>query len=149
MSRKLNNTTVRQLVLLGALVMGMTLVAGCYLDLEPFGPGDPYWEDRIDLKVQWSYQGSDSPSWCDNLNVDRWVVELRGPESRDVAVSCHKDFWSSENDLLSLEPGHYTVRIKALDGASHMVASRSMALELHDASYLESVTVNFNAEDFH
>jgi len=148
MSRKLN-TTVRQLVLLGALVMGMTLVAGCYLDLEPYGPEDPYWEDRIDLKVNWSYQGSDSPSWCDYLNVDRWVVELRGPDSRDVVVSCHKDFWSSENDLLSVDPGHYTVRVKALDCAGHMVASKTMAMDLNDPGYMENVTINFNAADFH
>ena len=148
MSRELN-TTFRQFVLFGALITSMILVAGFYLDLEPYGPDDPYYEDRIDLKVDWSYQGSDSPSWCEALNVDRWVVELRGPESRNVVVNCHKDFWSSENDLLSVETGHYTVRIKALDDAGHMVASRTMAVDLLDSAFLEKVTVNFNAQDFH
>ena len=139
----------RQLVLLGALVLGMSLVAGCYLELDPYGPEDPYWQDRIDLQVEWSYQGSDSPSWCDTLGVDRWVVELRGPEDRDVVVNCHKDFWSSENDLLSVEPGRYNVRVKALDDHSQMIASRDMSLDLHDPAYMEKLTINFDAKDFY
>ncbi len=149
MSRNKLNTTARKLVLFLALLMGMTLVSGCYLELDPYGPEDPYWEDRIDLKVDWSYQGSDSPSWCDALNVDRWVVELRGPESRNVVVNCHKDFWSSENDLLSMDPGHYTVRVKAMDHHDHMVAARTVAVDLSDPAFMENVDINFNAADFH
>lgn len=148
MSRN-SNTNTKQLVLVGALILGMTLVTGCYLELDPYGPEDPYWVDHIDLKVDWNYEGSDAPAWCDALGVDRWVVELRGPEDRDVVVSCHKDFWSTENDLLSVESGDYTVRIKALDDHNHMVASRTVALDLHDAEHLQNININFKPADFH
>ncbi len=148
MSRKLN-TKAKQLVLVGALILGMTTVTGCYLELAPYGPDDPYWVDHIDLKVDWSYKGSDAPTWCDALGVDRWVVELRGPEDRDVVVSCHKDFWSTENDLLHVEPGDYTVRVKALDDRSQMVASRTVAVDLTDPEQMQNLNVNFKPTDFH
>lgn len=142
------NTKIKQVALLSVLVMAITLVSGCYLELEPYGPGDPNYEESVDLVVDWNFHGSDSPSMCDALNVEKWTVELTGEEDRYVEVDCRTNFWSSENDLLSLPPGHYTVKIAALNDLGHPRAVKTMPLELYATSDLEEVTIDFETSDF-
>lgn len=144
MTTKLSKLTRRSALILTA-VLALVMASGCYLEMDPH---DPYYESHVDLQVDWNYQGQDSASVCDVLGVDSWVVELRGPESRNVSASCKGDFWSSENDLFSLEPGHYTVRVKAMNDQGHEVASRQLSADLSAVDGFEQMMVNFRLSDF-
>lgn len=136
------NRTVRRFSLIAALMVGLS---GCHLEM---GIDDPWYYDVADLEVNWSIDGSTRTSLCEQFGVDSWELQLRGPEPRVVNVDCKRHYWSSENDLLSLENGRYTVHLSARDSAG-----REIALKTHDVvlstpdAYVE-LDLAFSAQDF-
>lgn len=146
MSRNLKNR-VLGIALFASLLIGVGILAsGCYWEVHDEGPvGSVY---LADLEVDWTIQGSDAASLCSAYGVDYWLVELDGPESRSVELDCHVHFWSTENDLLALSEGSYTIRVTALDSYRLPVASQWTSTSLYDAGYLQRLSFNFLPSDF-
>jgi hypothetical protein len=142
MSRTLKNR-ILGIALFASLLVGIGFLAsGCYLEVQ---------DEEIflaDLQVDWTIQGSDAASLCSAYGVDYWLVEVDGPESRTVELDCHVHFWSSENDLLALNEGSYTVRVTALDAFRLPVASQWTSTSLYDTGYLNRLSFNFLPSDF-
>lgn len=130
------------------LVAGLAL-SGCYIELdeEVFDDGTTY-SYLANMRVDWSIHGSSSASLCSMYGIDTWRIEVRGPESRTVDLDCRADFWSSENDLLAIEEGTYTVRVRALDDWGYQLAVLSTSLYLHDDGYVENLAFEFDVSDF-
>ena len=116
---------------------------GCYVDVVD---GEGVY--LADLEVNWRIQGSQSVTHCDTFGIERWEVSLRGWESRDLLVDCRAHWWSSENDLLALHEGTYTVTVRAVDAGDYVLATESTQLDLIDQGYLDTLTFEFYPEDF-
>jgi hypothetical protein len=128
---------------LSALVGSLFVVSGCWLGLDI---DDPYYRPLGDMEVSWSIEGSQSPVLCDVFGVRIWVLEVDGPEHRSVVLRCHGDFWSSENDLASLEVGHYRVQVRAED--EHNQPRAQLEAEVHLDEGFRELNINFLPQDF-
>lgn len=67
----------------------------------------------VDLEVRWTVDGSTSIAPCAEFGIDRWEVEVNGPELRAVSVAC-EDRWTTGNELLFLTEGSYTIVLRAI-----------------------------------
>lgn len=130
--------------LFGLLVAFSVLGSGCYLEIE----GEPLTVYVADVEVSWKLQGTQAPTLCSVYGVDHWVVEARGPESRDSFIDCRTNYWSTEQDLFALAEGLYSIRVRAFDAHNRLRAERGMTLDLLDRGYVEKLTVDFMAPDF-
>ncbi len=83
-----------------------------------------------DLYVTWDIDGLESSSLCAHFGVDRWLVQVSGPEVRETTISCSLYRWSTENDLTALATGAYNVRVTALDAAGYTRASRAATVSV-------------------
>lgn len=127
-------------------LMALLLAAqGCYLDLDV---DDPFYVPVTDLRVHWTVEGSDAPALCGVFGVDRWQVHLTGPERRTVEVDCVQHYWSSENDLLALPTGVYTVELSGLDADGRDRAFRRLKVHLTAPDELREIDVTFSPKDF-
>jgi hypothetical protein len=133
-------------LLVASILAGLALTAGaCVIDGEYLyvddGPGSSY----ADLEVRWTIHGAESATLCSNYDIKTWIVEIRGPESRDAVVDCRNHYWSSENDFLMLREGDYTVRVTALDANDRELGSLSSYRYLYDQGSVELLQMNFIA----
>lgn len=141
---KRTNKTLTRMSLLAGLALLFGLAAGCYVEVED-DPGGVY---LADLEVKWRVQGSQSVTYCDAYDISRWVIKVRGPESRDVVVDCRAHWWTSENDLLAMSEGHYTVTVEAEDSAGYLLTGQSSTIDLIDSGYVDVLTFQFYPSDF-
>lgn len=139
---------------LGLSIFGVLFVAiaclamsGCYLEVEEGGyyTDEPY---LVNLQVDWTIQGADSVGLCHAYGVNRWIVELRGPEDRSAELSCAKHYWSTESDFSALPEGSYTVTVRALDAFGHEIAALSSTEGLYDYGYTHTKVFDFSPADF-
>ena len=126
---------------LGALVLVAALAVGasaCAIEVDP-GYG-PYVGD---LRVDWRIHGSQAAGLCDAYAVSRWVVTVSGPESRELELSCHGDYWSSESDFFALSEGLYSVEVRAFDGQGGYRFGKQASAEVVDDGLVQQLTFNF------
>jgi len=133
-------------VLLLAAALSLGLVAGCYVEVED-GPHAPVGTYLADLQVDWRVQGSQSATYCDAYDIEQWVVEIQGPESRRSVIDC-RAHWSSENDFLALYEGNYQATVQAVDGLGYTIASQSTHIDLLDRGVVDTLTFEFLPQDF-
>lgn len=148
MTRKTKSNLTRS-VLLATLALGtLALAGGCYVETTD----DPYYDGPgvylADLEVKWRIQGSQSPGYCDSYGISKWIVSVRGPESRDVVIDCRDNWWTTENDLLSMYEGTYSVTVEAEDAYGYVVAGQSTSVHLVDSGYIDVLTLEFYPYDF-
>ena len=134
-----------RLALLASVVLGLGSAAGCYVDVDDEYDAVSY---LADLEVTWRIAGSQSAGYCDSYGIDHWIVEVRGPESRDVVVDCRANYWSSENDLIALVEGYYEITVVAADALGHALAIQSTHIDLFAEPFLQNVGFQFYAYDF-
>lgn len=141
------NRSFRGLALAGVLVLGAALTSGCHMgfDLDVDESWLPGWSD---LEVTWTVDSSKSTSACNEHGICKWVVEIRGPEDRDIMLSCSKDYWSSENDFSSMARGLYSVRVSAISSTGVLRASQQDSIFLDGFDTFERITLSFSAKDF-
>jgi len=136
----------KELVRFGLIVFALGALNGCYVETDgPLLVSDAY---LADLEVNWSVEGSDSVRACDLYGIDRWELTVSGPEDRSTIVLCDRDYWSSENDLLALEEGSYTVHLDAIDYDNLVLTSTSEHISLVDRGGVETLTFDFVDSDF-
>ncbi len=145
MSRVILTKKLRTLAILSALVTAVAASSGCILEVND--NGRPV-TGLADMEVRWSIDGADSALLCNVHGVDSWLVELRGPEARDVVLDCRDNYWTTENDLLMLGEGLYDVSVTALDCKGYEIARRSTMVDLFDRGYVEIVRMSFHAGQF-
>jgi len=134
--------------ILSTLALGLfTLGTGCLIIDDSAHPAPSY--ELVDLRVEWNIAGLRSPDLCSDYSVDRWIVEVRGPESRDVVLDCRLYSWSTENDLTLLPAGSYSVRVRALDGYGLERAIQGASVDLLPNGALTQMMVDFYGADFH
>jgi hypothetical protein len=144
MTKKLST---KSLTLWGALVFGLTLSSGCYLEVTDNGqPIDTY---LADLQVNWTIDGVDAASLCGTYGISRWRVTVSGPDSRSVILDCRSQNWSTESDLFGLAEGHYSIAVTAEDLSLRSLATVSTTFDLMDQGRVESVQIAFYGNDFH
>jgi len=144
----MKRVTFRSIKLAGltAALLGLGALAGCVVvEEDPYGPAPIY---LADLQVDWRILGSQSADYCDAFGIQSWIVEVRGPESRDVVVDCRAHYWSSENDLLSMFEGHYDITVRAVDRYGYTVALQGSRLDLLADGYLRQLSFEFRSHDF-
>jgi hypothetical protein len=139
---KLNR--IRDLSLLAVITLGIAMTSGCVIAVDENGP----FNNLVDLEVSWTINGSDSASLCGVYGVNTWLLEVRGPESRNVVLDCRDNYWSSENDLLLLPEGSYDVRLTALDGGSAQSGSMQTSLYLWDDGRIERLHLDMTDVHF-
>lgn len=145
MTRATLKKKLSTLAILSALVAAAVASSGCMIEVNE--EGLPV-SGLADMEVRWTIDGVDSASLCSVHGVNSWLVELRGPESRDVVLDCRDNYWTTENDLLMLEEGFYDVRVVALDRNGYELARRSTTVDLFDRGYVEMVRLDFRAGQF-
>lgn len=102
-----------------------------------------------DLRVRWTVDGLDDPTWCDDLGIETWLVEVRGAESLDLELSCRDDYWDSGSAFYGLEGGGYRVVIRALDIDGYEIISEGSRLNnLIDVGGTGMLTMRFRSSDF-
>ena len=149
MKRKVRNSNFTRRALLAALALVVLgLASGCYVVED-----DPYYHEPGiflgDLEVNWRVDGSQSTTRCDAYGIYRWVVSVRGPESRDVVLDCRADWWSTENDLLDMYEGRYAVTVEAEDIDGYLLAGQSSSVDLMDrGNFVDTLTFQFYPQDF-
>jgi hypothetical protein len=141
MKRNTKKDRIGRLVLL-ALLLSLGAVAGCHVEVTDSVGG------LADLQVDWRIHGSQSTSYCDAYDIDRWVVTVTGPETRDVFVDCRAHYWSSENDLLALYAGTYDITVRAVSPTGFTIASQSTTVSVYDKGYVDSLVFQFSDFDF-
>lgn len=100
------------------------------------------------MEVRWTIGGVDAASLCETHGVKTWVVELHGPEYRDVVVDCRANYWTTENDLLMLSQGVYEVHVIALDKADVEIARLETPFDLYDSGRVEVLHFDFSPAQF-
>lgn len=135
---------IRNLSIVVMMTLGIAVTAsGCVIAID-----DDLFRSA-DLEVTWTINGSDSASLCGVYGVDSWMLEVRGPESRNVVLDCRDNYWSSENDLLSLPEGSYDVRLTALDHGDRQIGKLATSLYLWDDGHVEHLSLDLIDSDFH
>ena len=103
-----------------------------------------------DLVVSWSIEGSTSSSLCSTYNIGEFEIVADGPEYRARNFSCPS--WESGSRFFSLEEGHYTVSVRALEkGSLKVLAQRSEVILVQDdqvAFEPDRVKLTLRAADF-
>jgi hypothetical protein len=145
MTRASLSKKLRTLAILSALVAAAAASSGCMIEVTD--DGLPV-SGLADLEVRWTIDSVDSANLCSVYGVRSWLIELRGPESRDVVLDCKDNYWTTENDLLMLEEGFYDVRVVALDRNGYELARRSTSIDLFDRGYVEVVRLDFRNGQF-
>lgn len=135
---------LRTLALLTALFGAAAFASGCIVEADP----GPFGSRLADMEVQWTIAGVDAASLCDAHGVKTWIVELRGPEHRDVVIDCRANYWTTENDLLMLSQGFYDVRVIALDSADVEIARLETPFDLFDSGRVEVLHFDFSPAQF-
>jgi hypothetical protein len=133
------------LAMVAVFALGLS-ITGCYVETT-----GPYHEPGVylgDLEVKWRIDGSQAAGHCDAYGIDRWVVEVRGPESRSVVLDCRQNWWSSESDFLAMYEGRYSVTVTALDALGDTLAVQSGTVDLVDDGYVQDLTFQFYPFDF-
>jgi hypothetical protein len=146
MKRNTKKDWIQRFFIIAVLSLSLGAVAGCYVEVEDGGPvGGVY---LADLQVDWRIAGSQSATYCDAYDIDRWVLTVSGPESREVYVDCRAHYWSSENDLLALYEGTYNINVRAVSSTGATVASQSSTVSVYDKGYVDNLTFQFYPVDF-
>lgn len=138
----------RPLIMAALLLALGSLASGCLVEVTD----DDLLFDPIfvaDMRVHWTIDGADDPAWCDDLGIETWVVEARGPEYRELELSCRSDYWDSGSAFYSLEEGDYRVVVRAMDMDGYEITSAGSRLgEVIDDGGVDVLTVRFNEIDF-
>ena len=137
---------LRTLAILTALVGAAAMSAGCMIEVDENGA--PIGSHLADLEVRWSINGADRAALCSMYGINEWLVELRGPETRDVVLDCRDNYWTTENDLLLLREGFYDVRVVALDSGGFELARRQTTVDLFDRGYVDVLRLDFRSSQF-
>lgn len=137
-----------------ALLCGIALLAsvstGCVVEVD----GDPIIDsvfiyDRADMEVRWSINRSTDPTWCDDLGIETWLVEVSGPDARDVYVDCRADYWNTGSSLYGLDEGDYRVRLTALDFDDVAIMSAGARVnDVYDDGGVDLVDMRLDERDF-
>ena len=101
-----------------------------------------------DLEVRWSIDGDESSALCDSLGIQRWEIEVRGREDRDVRLDCRDHWWSSETDFFSLYAGLYQVSVIAIDYDGRALAGLSSSILVRDDRLVDRLELEFSRYDF-
>lgn len=136
-----------RVLLVFALATTAAFTSGCVIE-EGALPDVYVGVSRADVEVRWTIDGVDSAALCSVYGIQTWILEVQGPESRDVVLSCSDHYWSSENDLLLLDEGIYTVRITALDAYDNEIASVATVTEFFDLGYVDVLNIELSYLDF-
>jgi hypothetical protein len=136
------------------LTMTMLAAAGCVIEVDPdhstisASPAPPSYPLLADLEVRWSVSGDQGAALCGYYGVGRWIVEVRGPESRDVVVDCWSARWTTGTDLHLLAEGRYTVTLRGLHDSGVQMAARSTSLSLYGDGLVTDVAFTLVPADF-
>lgn len=126
-------------------------LSGCLVTVEDHSDGWSVDSQKYpllsDLEVEWSIDGSSSSALCPAYGIDRWRIEVIGPEHRKVELDC-QGYWTTETSLSALSQGDYRVKVKAIDVFGTILSAHSTEVDLYSEYGTERVAFSFVSSDF-
>ncbi len=146
------------LTLIGLVLLPL---AACDLRFDCFNPAGGECKDR--LEIIWTVDGLSDTVYCDDWNIDRFQVQVYGPDGQlrtEASVPCKDGSWQQTWFIRSTshgshlapgsaeaEEGTYEVRLDALDIVGIALASthKEFTVERYRSEYMD---MDLSAGDF-